>query len=262
MQTRAPDLNKIFGVNTERERYLDNEQLVTLDNQNSVQEYQLTLENNLPIKFKMVPPKKGSSISTAVFTRGSWFKKHTIGLRVQNDHAAFLDGYFALELTFSKFLSFESDTSDRLEDNTVTKGIFVDNFNSVNLEFLPELMYWIHSRFTYEPHRWVRFKRLFTSIDLTIDPVIVETVKYKLARYITNQRRIISLNEKRRVDGNGEILSTDQYLTQKLDKQVLHKVMDMLVFMPYCYLFPVFKAMATTTDMSGFELPVPENSQQ
>ena len=257
----GPDLNKIFGVNTTREQYLDNEQLVTLDNHAVIQEYLLPLKNSLPIRAKIIPPAKDSSISKMVLTRGSWWRKQSIALRIQNDHSAFLEGYFALELTFAKFLEYEGSMSDKLEDNSVTKNIFVDNFNNINLEFLPELMYWVHSRFTFEPHRWVRFKRLFMSVELTIDPVIVETVKYHLVRHITSQRRIIALNERRKMDSEDNIIHMDQYLSQKIDDQVLHKVMDMLVFLPYCYLFPIFKAMTTTTDIGSFELPAADANQ-
>lgn len=247
------DIRTLLGDPEQIKEQYQNSLFDMLETDHAVRNFVNASTNNLPIKMNVLPPAKGSTISTVVITRGKFFgKKQTMSLKVQNDHSTYFSGYLQLELLFAKFLENDNDVSDALQTSPLEKTRFTSMFSKVNIEMLPELMYWINHIFTGDISRWVRFKKLFMAIDLSIDPVIVDTVKFKLLRYLLAQRKLIILHGGDTNDESQMLPSKNQYLDHAPDPQVLHKVMDLYIFLPYAYLFFVYKNMVSTSDETSF----------
>lgn len=255
-----PDISTLLGDPEQIRAQYNDTVFEMLDTDYTVRNYVQPVVYTLPIKMRMLPPAEGSTVSRAVITRGGFFdKKQTLSLRVENDHATYYPGYLMLELLFSKFLENDAAVSETIGEHPLEKAKFTSMFSKINIEMLPELMYWVNHVFTGNIPRWVRFKKLFMAISLSIDPVIIDTIKFKFLQYLLTQRKLIVLhgdaNEK---PEPGKPL-VDHYLDHTPDSQVLHKVMDLYIFMPYAYLFFVYKNMIATVSES--DLPKSTNER-
>lgn len=203
-------------------------------NDTELQEYLFPLENTLPVQYKFIPPKGRSSIATAILRRGRRFgMKQDVTFKVETDYAKYFDKYSALEVLFTEFLSYDIQYSKALDEGNDLTYLYVRRFHMQYLDNLPETMYYVHFVFTQNVNRWVRFKRLFAALDLNVDPVIISTVKFKFMQYLMRQRRDVVMIDTPGISG----------IVQDLSSVLLHKLIDMFVFMPYCYLFMVYKAM-------------------
>lgn len=229
------DIDKIFGTDQYlKEQYTDADIGAKITDA-PMQDYLFPLVNNQPIGIQIKPPAKGSSVALAIIKRGArWFGwKQSLTLKVEMDYTVYLDKYMAFEELFVGFLEYDLKYADVLQENNSLKYLYISRFNNQYLDTLPEMMYWNHHLFTNNPNRWSRFKRLFTAIQLNVDPVLIDTLKFKLVRYLMGERSILTMNDTKDLG----------HLKRVPDPQILHKAMDLLIFMPYCYLFMVFKAM-------------------
>lgn len=233
--SKGPDIDKIFNSDRYlKEQYTDAD-IGTKMTDGPMKEYIFPLENNQPVSVIFKDPPKGSSVATAIFKRGARFFgwKQKFVLKVQLNYDLYFDQYSAFESLFSKFIEYDLRYADTLGEDNQTKYLYIERFNNQYLDTLPEMMYYNHFVFTKNVNRWARFKRLFTAISLNVDPVLIDTLKFKLAEYLIKQRTELIMND---TEGMG-------HLRSQVNPAVIHQVMDLLIFMPYAYLFMVFKAM-------------------
>lgn len=235
----AGNLDKVFNTELYLRQQFTDVDIGKKTSDNDFQEYLFPLVNTQPISVKTIPPAKGSSVATVVLKRGPrWGKKQVLTFSVEQNFSAYFDAYSAFEVMFRKFIEQDIAYSKLLDENDDVTYLYVRRFNMQYLDTLPETMYFVHYTFTNNPNRWARFKRLFTMIAMNIDPVIISTIKFKFLEYLVSQRREVTMID---TPEAGMIM-------QEIPPELLHKAMDMFIFMPYCYLFPVYKAMDVNGD--------------
>lgn len=202
-------------------------------------QFVIPLQNHAPVK-KLVNPH-GETTKLVTFQRGYRFgKKQNLSFIVESSHEKYFLQYQALELLFSKFLECDRTYSEATNDSNAERDLYLNVFTVTNVECLPESMYYIENRLTTNVTRWLKFKKLLEAIDLNIDPIVVSTVKYKFFNYLLEQRTSVTMEHFR---GSCQINRTTTL-------EEIHKVMDLFFYMPYCYLFHVFKAMHLFTNLA------------
>jgi hypothetical protein len=154
-----------------------------------------------------------------------------------SDYDAYYPHYSNLELLLSKFLESDVKYSRGVGNSIDIQYKYIQILSTTNLDLLPELKCWIHHQFTRDITRWVRFKRLFQSIALNIHPRVIDTVKWKLFLYLLEQR------SKYQVDNT----ENQEKIVTVTDVNEIHKVMDLMIYLPYVYIFMVYKSL----DISG-----------
>ena len=195
--------------------------------------YIIPLENRMPVKVEVT--QGGGSVSIYKFTRGYRFrKKQSMVFRVENDHDKFFRNYSVLELLLNSFLKRDMEYSSEIGESDNIATLYSDIFTKINIDCLPEMMYYINDLMTMYVMRWMRFKRLFAAIDLNVDPITVDTVKYKFFQYLISVNDMITIGEE--ADGSA-------YIERLTSAPSIHKVMDLFIYMPHCYLFYVYKSM-------------------
>lgn len=229
-------LPRLFGLTKEQiqELYRDVDLGSTIDNDSNIKS---SVNSGINISKISVQSKKTPKFDIITFTRGKWSNKQKITFKVLTNHVEYLQGLLELELTFKTFL----DTFEREERiySDVGFEVYRSTFQTRALDTLPENMYHIHSIFTKNVSMWLRFKRLFAIIDVFIDPLVISTLKFKMFQYLQHQRRtIISINE----------VNNHSLITTLPDSEV-HKLLDLFVFLPYGYLFFLFKHLNMTNGM-------------
>jgi hypothetical protein len=200
----------------------------TLQNDLQLKKSMINLTNNTKIKLQSYPIK-GSTRKKIVITRGRFFKRQKVEFMVQMDQDQYITGLAELEKVFMVFMKNFVNHEKMLSD--IGYDIFHKTFDVTNLDALPETMYHIQNVLTKDLPMWTRFKKLFAIIDLTIEPIIVSTVKWKMFNYLLHQRRVTLVDQH---DFDGKI-------TMVTPPAEVHKVLDLFVFMPYCYLFFLYK---------------------
>lgn len=200
----------------------------TLQNDIQLKKSMIPLTNTTPVKLsqKML---KNTSIKKIILKRGRFFKRQVIEFTVEMDQEKYILGLSELKQIFSTFMKNFVNHEKLLSD--IGYDIFHQTFDVSNLDALPDTMHHIQNILTRDIPMWTRFKKLFAIIELTIDPIIVSTVKWKMFRYLLQQRRVTLIDQH---DFDGKI-------TTVIPPSEMHKVMDLFTFMPYCYLFFLYK---------------------
>lgn len=195
----------------------------TIHNTKSIRDTLRPLTNKTPIKLVTSPD------GVVSLTRGRWWNKQTLVYKTITDHAEYLTGLSELTLLVKTFLKDFTETESSLSD--IGHERYINTLKGGHLDTLPETMYYIHQQWTHDPLLWSRFKRLFAVISLTIDPRIVDTVKWKMIQYLLQQRRVVIVDD---IPDRGLV-------KQVIQKQDIHAVMDLMVYLPYGYLFYLYK---------------------
>lgn len=215
-------------------QYKDADLGATINNTKAINQSLKLLTNITPVSLSVQADKRAPR-KVITLTRGKWFrKKQQLSFTVCTDHTEYIVGLGELEKIISVFLKKFVEHEKTLSDIGFEK--FTNAFNTYNLDTLPETMYYVHNQFTSDVLMWTRFKKLFAIIDLSIDPVIVDTVKWKFFRYLLDQRRTTIIDEH----------PTEGMIKIRKPPSELHKLMDLMLYLPYGYLFYIHKHINIT----------------
>lgn len=218
------------------ERYRDADLGATLTNTKKISNSLVPLTNTTAINISVNGDKSGK-VKVITLTRGTMFNKQRLTFKTLTDHTDYIAGLMELEKTvmvfFKQFIAGEKTMSD------IGFERFNQGLNMYNLDTLPETMHYIHEQFTADVILWARFKKLFATISLIIDPMIIDTVKWKFFQYLLDQRRVVVISDH----------ATNGMIKEAKPTAEIHKVMDLFIFMPYVYLFFIYKHLNASGEM-------------
>lgn len=223
-------------------------------------EYIFDLNNSSPVDIKIDTNQTFPVITVSrgrvpflarLFKRLPVYKQE-LTFKIFSDYDAYYPHYSNLEVLLAKFLENDVRYAKTVGNSVDLQYKYIQIFSTTNLDLLPELKYWIHFQFTRDVTRWIRFKRIFQSIALNIHPRVIDTVKWRLFSYLAEQRGKYVIDPT-----NGQ-----EMITVSTDVNDLHALMDLMVYLPYGYLFMVYKSLDVTgTFAESLMLPHPQDTE-